>query len=155
MGTRKAQINRLGDAALISSTDAALLQSSVNARIGTAVGDGDNGLPATVDVYKFTLPSGADGSVTQTLAIGAEIYDAVIVLKGAGTAGSDVQVQHGASTAISDLVDVSAGSDTDVFRVSTIDDAEHVLAAGTVLRVAYSSTGGDFPGAEVYVHALR
>jgi len=155
MSTRKAQINRLGDAALISAEDAALLQASVAARIGVAVGDGDNGLPAIPDVYKFTLSSGADGSATQTLVVGAEVYDAVVILKGAGTAGSDVQVQHGASTAISDLIDVSAGADKALFRASTIDDAEQSQAAGTVLRVAYSSTGGDFPGAEVYVYALR
>ena len=104
-------------------------------------------------VHRILLPSGADGNVDVALADKFRFMDMVVVLLGAGTTGSDVQAQN-VTTAITDLIDASSGSDTDVFRPGQIDNAQQEIAAAANLRIAYSSTGGDFPGAEVYVTGL-
>ncbi len=96
------------------------------------------------------LASGADANVDVALQRKTRIVDAVFVLKGAGTTGSDIQVQN-VTTAISDLIDVASGGDEAVFRPSTMADDQQEVAAGANLRVAYSSTSADFPGAEGYV----
>lgn len=105
-------------------------------------------------VFRLTLTSGADGDQDITVTPKIRVIDAVIVLKGAGTAGSLVTVKNGA-TAISNAVDVSAGLDKALFRISSIDDAQQEISAGGTLRLSKASTGGDFPGAEVYVYALH
>lgn len=105
-------------------------------------------------VFRHTLTSGADGDQDITVTPKIRVIDALIVLKGAGTAGSMVTVKNGA-TAISDAVDVSAGTDKKIFRITEIDDAQQEIAAGGTLRISKASTGGDFPGAEVYVNALH
>ena len=105
-------------------------------------------------VFRLTLTSGADGDQDITVTPKIRVIDTVIVLKGAGTAGSLVTVKNGA-TAISNAVDVSAGLDKALFRISSIDDAQQEISAGGILRLSKASTGGDFPGAEVYVYALH
>lgn len=105
-------------------------------------------------VFRLTLTSGADGNQDITVTPKIRVIDTVIVLKGAGTAGSLVTVKNGA-TAISNAVDVSAGLDKALFRISSIDDAQQEISAGGTLRLSKASTGGDFPGAEVYVYALH
>lgn len=104
-------------------------------------------------VYRILVPSGANGDVDVVLASKTRVIDAWAVLKGAGTAGSTLRVKSTA-TAITDLMDVAAGGDRDVFRCGEIDDAAHEIAAAGTLRVSKASTGGDFPGAEVYVEGL-
>lgn len=104
--------------------------------------------------FRLTLTSGANGDQDITVTPKVRVIDAIIVLKGAGTAGSTVTVKNGA-TAISNAVDVSAGSDKALFRISSIDDAQQEIAAGGTLRLSKASTGADFPGAEVYVRALH
>ncbi len=105
-------------------------------------------------MHRILLASGADADVDVALAEKTRIVDVIVVLKGAGTTGSDVQVQN-VTTAITDLIDVSSGSDEDVFRPASIDDAQQEIAAAANLRVAYSSTSADFPGAEVYVTGMK
>ncbi len=111
----------------------------------------DGGVPV---MHRILLASGADANVDVVLNDKTRITDVVVILKGAGTTGADVQVQN-VTTAITDLIDVSSGADEAVFRAATIDDAQHEVAAAANLRVAYSSTGGDFPGAEVYVTGMK
>ncbi len=105
-------------------------------------------------MHRVLLASGADANVDVLLTEKTRIVDVVVVLKGAGTTGSDVQVQN-VTTAITDLIDVSGGADQAVFRPATINDAQQEIAAAANLRVAYSSTGADFPGAEVYVTGMK
>lgn len=111
----------------------------------------DGGIPV---MHRILLASGADANVDVALNDKTRIVDVVVILKGAGTVGSDVQVQN-VTTAITDLIDVSGGGDQAVFRAGTINDAQHEVAAAANLRVAYSSTGADFPGAEVYVSGMK
>lgn len=108
------------------------------------------------EIFRTTIPSGANGDTDITLDTGHKIrvLDAGLVLKGAGTAGSTVTLKSTA-TAISDVIDVSAGGDKAVFRPSTIDDSSFEIAGGGKLRWSHASTGGDFPGAEAWVLAVR
>lgn len=111
------------------------------------------GLPM---VFRTLIPSGADGDVDITLAAGQKIrvLDAWAVLKGAGTAGSLITLKSTAA-AISEAIDVAAGTDKKVYRAASIDDANHEIVAGGILRWSKASTGADFPGAEAYVLAIR
>lgn len=132
---------------------AASLSSSIT---GTHVEDTANanvigGVPV---VHRILVASGADGDVDVVLTHKTRVIEAWAVLKGAGTTGSLITVKSGAN-AISDAIDVASGGDRDVFRAGEINDANHEIAAAGTLRVSKASTGGDFPGAEVYVMGLR
>lgn len=105
-------------------------------------------------VFRHTLTSGADGNQDIVVTPKVRVIDAWLVMKGAGTAGSLVTVKNG-STAISNALDVSASLDKALVRFSAFDDAQQEISAGGTLRLSKASTGGDFPGAEVYVLALH
>lgn len=105
-------------------------------------------------VFRLALTSGANGDQDIVVTPKVRVIDAWLVMKGAGTAGCLVTVKNGA-TAISNALDVSASLDKALVRFSAIDDAQHEISAGGTLRVSKASTGGDFPGAELYVLALH
>lgn len=105
-------------------------------------------------VFRTAIPSGANGDVDITIANKVRVIDAWAVLKGAGTTGSLLTLKS-TSSAISNAIDVAAGNDKDVFHTGQIDDANHEIASGGKIRWSKASTGGDFPGAECYVLALR
>lgn len=130
------------------------LQADTHTGADVAVVADDNVIGGIPVVHRIQVASGADGDADVTLTHKTRVIDAWAVLKGAGTAGCTITVKNGA-TAISDAMDVSAGGDKDVFRVGEIDDAQHEIAAAGTLRISKASTGGDFPGAEVYVMGLR
>ncbi len=165
MPGRKTVIKDLHDGGLLSTADATALQAdatlSLNVDNAANTTGADVAVVADVNVvggllvaHRILLASGADADVDVLLTHKTRVVDVVIVLKGAGTTGADVQVQN-VTTAITDLIDVSSGSDEDVFRPASIDDAQQEIAAAANLRVAYSSTGADFPGAEVTVIGYR
>lgn len=105
-------------------------------------------------VFRHTLTSGANGDHEIVVAPKVRVIDAHLVMKGDGTAGSVVTVKNN-GTAITNALDVSAKADKDLVRFTSIDDAQHEIAAGGTLRISKASTGGDFPGAEVYVTTLH
>ena len=109
------------------------------------------GLPL---VFPLTVSSGADGDQDITVTPKIRVSKAWLVMKGAGTAGSAVTVKNGA-TAITEALDVSAAIDKAVVDFVSIDDAQMDIAAAGTLRISHASTGGDFPGAELYVQALH
>lgn len=111
----------------------------------------DGGIGAS---FAFEIPAGANGSVSITLASGFRVVSVRGYVKGAGTAGSAVQVLVD-TDAVTESIDLSAASDTDAFAAESIDDAENDGKAGDVLAVSYESTGGDFPGAFVVVEGVR
>jgi hypothetical protein len=100
------------------------------------------------------VPSGANGNVDVALTHKTRVTKAWFVMKGAGTAGCTLQVQN-VTTAITEAFDCAASVDKAVNNFATIDDAQHEIAAGANLRVVKASTGGNFPGAELYVEGLR
>lgn len=105
-------------------------------------------------VFRHTLTSGANGDQDIVVTPKVRVIDAWLVMKGAGTAGSVVTVKNGA-TAITEALDVSAKLDKAKVQFDSIDDAQQEITAGGTLRLSKASTGGDFPGAEVYVLALH
>ena len=109
------------------------------------------GLPL---VFPVTVSSGADGNQDVTVTPKIRVIKAWLVMKGAGTAGSTVTVKNGA-TAITEVLDVSAAIDKAVVDFTSIDDAQMDISASGTLRISRASTGGDFPGAELYVQALH
>lgn len=105
-------------------------------------------------VHRVLVPSGANGDVDVVLTHKSRVLDAWVVMKGAGTVGSTLTVKN-LATAITDALSVAASGDKAIVKFTTIDDAQHEIAAAGTLRVSKASTGGDFPGAEVYVSAIR
>ena len=115
-----------------------------------------NTLGGMLLLYRTAVPSGADGDVDITLPAGHKIrvVDAWAVMKGAGTTGSLLTLKSTAS-AISDAVDVASAGDKARVGVGEIDDANHEIAGGGILRWSKASAGADFPGAECYVSVIR
>lgn len=136
------------------AVEEAMIEAASLSGVVAKVAAADNVIGALPVVHRITIPSGANGDVDVALTHKTRVIDAWAVLAGAGTAGSTITVKN-AGDAISEVIDVSAGADTDVFRVAKIDDAFHEIAAAGTLRVSKASTGADFPGAEVYVLGLR
>lgn len=113
-----------------------------------------NVIGAVPVVHRIAVASGANGNVDVALTHKTRILDGWYVMKGAGTAGCTLQLKN-VTTAITEASDCSAKSDKDKTSWTSIDDAQHEIAAGANLRVSKASTGGDFPGAEVYVLGVR
>lgn len=105
-------------------------------------------------VHRIAVAGGANADTDVTLTHKERVIDAWMVLKAGGTGGSKITVKNVAN-AISDAVDISAGADKAIFRIAEIDDAQHEITAGNVLRVSHESTGGDCPAVEVYVLCIR
>lgn len=147
-------INDAGNLYSGATVEAALQELITGSRFANVANV--NTIGGATMVFRTTVTSGADGNLDITLGTGMKIrvLDAWAALKGAGTAGSTLQLKSTAA-AISDVLDVSAGGDRDVFRIGEIDDANQEIVAGGILRWTKASTGGDFPGAECYVLACR
>lgn len=137
----------------LAVTEAKIALASLTGLVAALVAD-INVIGGLLVVHRILLASGADADVDVALTHKTRIVDAVFTLKGAGTTGADIQVFN-VTTAISDLLDVSSGSDNDVFRPGNMDDAQVEIATGANLRVSYSSTSADFPGAEGYIIGMR
>lgn len=103
-------------------------------------------------VHRIDLDAGAIGNTDVTLTHKTRVIDAYTVLRGAGVTSATLQVFNGAS-AITDAMDVS-GSDKDIVRAASLDDAAWEIAAGGTLRIT-SATGATQPDATVYVTGIR
>lgn len=151
----------IGDTGSISTAELADLAvtepkvalASLTGLVAALIADA-NVIGGLMVIHRILLASGADADVDVLLTHKTRIVDAVFTLNGAGTTGSDIQVFN-VTTAISDLLDVSSGSDNDVFRPGNMDSAQVEIAAAANLRVSYSSTSADFPGAEGYIIGMR
>lgn len=137
----------------LAVTEVKIALASLTGLVAALVAD-VNVIGGLLVVHRILLASGADADVDVALTHKTRIIDAVFTLKGAGTAGSTIGIEN-VTTAMSDVIDVSSGSDLDVFRPSSMDDAQVEIAAGANLRVAYASSGADFPGAEGYIIGMR
>jgi hypothetical protein len=110
--------------------------------------------PGVPVVFPITVPSGANGDVDIVVAQKVTVFGMHGYMKGAGTAGCLITVKNGAS-AISNAIDVSAFLDKALITPGTWDDAQHTISAAGTLRVSKASTGANFPGAELYILAMR
>ena len=134
-------------------TQAKLVAASLNGIAAATVADVNvvGGLPV---VHRVLVAAGADLNIDVLLTYKTRVLDSWFVLKGAGTAGGTITVKN-VVTAITEAYDMSAKGDKFMTHFASIDDAQHEITAGTNLRVSSHSTGGDFPGAEVYVMGIR
>lgn len=103
-------------------------------------------------IFRINITAGALGNTDVVMTHKVRVIDAWLVLRGAGVATTTLQVKNGAN-AITDAMDAS-GSDQDLVRAASIDDAYHEIAAAGTLRVT-SAVGATQPNAVVYVSAIR
>lgn len=114
----------------------------------------EGGIPI---VYRVKTAGGATANIDISIDNKVRVIDAVAVLAGAGTTSDTIQIINGTNNSnnITDAMDIS-GSDTDVVRAGQIDDSQHEVLAGGIIRVREVDGGGsDSPAADVYVYALR
>jgi len=112
----------------------------------------DNVVGGIPVLHRIDLAAGALAETDVTLTYKTRVIDAWVVLTGAGVASTTLKVQNGATT-ITDAMDVS-GSDKAIVRATTIDNAQHEIAAGGTLRIK-TETGATQPACTVYVLGIR
>lgn len=103
-------------------------------------------------LHRIDIAAGALAETDVVLTYKTRVIDAWLVLRGAGVATTTVKVQNGA-TAISNAM-AASGSDKDIVRCASIDDAQHEIAAGGTLRIK-TETGASQPDATIYVLGVR
>lgn len=114
----------------------------------------DNVLGGIPLIHRIAIASGANANYDVAVTNKSRVIDAWVVMNGAGTAGCTFAVQN-VTDPITDSVDLSSAGDTDVLRAGEIDNDYHEIAAGANLRGVIASSGGDFPGAELYVMTIQ
>ncbi len=97
-----------------------------------------NVLGGPILLFQFVLAAGAlaDTDIVTTEKI--RVIDAWSILQGAGVANTTLQVKNSATAITSTMI--ASGSDKDLTRITTIDDAQADVSAGGTLRVT-SATG--------------
>ena len=104
-------------------------------------------------VYCFETAGGATESESVVVSRAMRVYDAHVILKGAGTSSDAFQILNG-SDAISDSVSIASAGDKDIVRIGEVDDAYYDVAAGGTLKVTVTDGGGsDVPALKIYVYA--
>jgi hypothetical protein len=103
-------------------------------------------------LHRIDIAAGALGDTDVVLTHKTRVIDAWLVLRGAGVSTTTLTVKNG-STAITNAM-AASGSDKDVVRAASLDDAQWEVAAGGTLRVT-SATGATQPDATVYVLGHR
>ncbi len=112
----------------------------------------DNVIGGIPVLHRIDITAGALGNTDVTLTHKTRVIDCWHVLNGAGVATTTFQLFNGAS-AITDAM-VASGSDEDLVRAASINNANHEIAAAGTLRVT-SATGATQPDATVYVLGIR
>lgn len=107
------------------------------------------GLPV---LHIIPIADAVSGDTNVTLTHKTRVIDAWVVLTAAGNAGNTYTVKHVAA-AITNAITPGA-ADTTLARATTIDDANHEVAAGAALRVSHVKAGGS-SAAIVYVLGVR
>lgn len=103
------------------------------------------GIPQLFRITASALTGDVDVTVTHKI----RVLDVWTVQTAAGGAGDTIIVKNGA-TAITDTMDCNKVDKT-ITRATTIDDAQHEIAAGGTLKVS----GASAVTCEVYVMAIR
>lgn len=152
----------MGTAQAINDTD--ILITRVSPVVLNAVSDGamtgtkvanvadDNVIGGIPVLHRIDITAGALGDTDVTLTHKTRVIDAWLVLRGAGVSTTTLKVKNGAN-AITDAM-AASGSDKDVVRAGSLDDAYWEIAAAGTLRVT-SETGATQPDATVFVLGVR
>jgi hypothetical protein len=101
-------------------------------------------------IRRITIPTGANGNTDVTLLRKERVIEAWLIMAAGGVPGASLVVRNG-TQAITNNVDLSARASRDVVRFGNIDPARQDIADGGTLRASRASTGGSFPGCELYV----
>jgi hypothetical protein len=125
-----------------------------SARLAQAAAAGPLSSPAAKIVFALTVGDVATVDVDWAGLAGMSfrVTDVRIVKVGAGGAGDTHQLRTLAGVAITDAMVTNVG-DTVVVRAGSIDDAQHVIAAGGGLRVHVNDGGAGITSCIVYVEA--
>lgn len=103
-------------------------------------------------IHEVAITAGVLADTDVILTHKTRVLDAFLILRGAGVATTTLTVKNGA-TAITNAM-AASGSDQDLVRAASINDASYEIAAGGTLRVT-SATGASQPAALVVVIGLR
>lgn len=132
-------------------TEVKLAPASLTGLVAKVVANANviGGIPV---IHQINIAAGALGNTDVVLTHKTRVIDVWLVLTGAGVATTTLQVKS-TGNAITDAM-AASGADQAVVRAATINDANHEIAAGGVLRVT-SATGATQPDAIVYVLGYR
>jgi len=109
-------------------------------------------------LHQFNLANAATGSTNITLTHKTQVIDAWVVktAAGAGNAGASTVQVLSTGDAITDAMVIRNVADQAIVRAGTINDANHAIAAGGVLRVTRTKAeAGDNNACIVYVLGIR
>lgn len=160
-GTVSLAVGRViaGFATTIGTAADKLLMVEFAAATVTAANGADVGLTGNANViggipvlHRVDLASGVNADTDVVLTHKTRVIDAWLVLRAAGVAACVFTVKNGA-TAVTDGM-AASGADKALVRAASIDDAQHEIAAGGILRVT-GSGGVSQPLATMYVLGLR
>ena len=128
-----------------------LLDSNADGAVAKVVAESDiiGGLPL---VFMIPIAAGALGNTDVVVTHKVRILGAYLILRGAGVATTTLQIFNG-TDAITDAM-AASGSDTDIVRAATLNDAHYEIDAAGTLRVT-SATGATQPDALVVITAVR
>lgn len=105
-------------------------------------------------LHRIDVPAGVTGDVDTVLTHKTRICEAWLVKTAAAGGGAGtVQLKNGAN-AITDAMDINI-TDQAITRATTIDDAQHEIAAAGTLRITRTRTGSTDESCTVYVLAVR
>lgn len=124
-----------------------LLDASGVANIADANVEG--GVPV---IFRLDIAAGALADNDLIMKHKIRVIDCHFILTGAGVSTTTFTLRSTAAD-ISDVM-AASGSDGDLVRMATVDDDNHEIVAGGILRVT-SLTGATQPAATVYVTAIR
>lgn len=104
-------------------------------------------------LFRINTASGATNTVNVTTTHKIRVIDVWCVCTSAGSAAATLQVLS-TGNAITDAMDVN-DADEIISRAASINDANHEIAAGGVIRVTMTDAGADGPAVTTYVLAVR
>jgi len=118
----------------------------------TADGNAIGGLQV---IHRYDVAAGVTANLDKTLTHKERIIDMHLVKTvAAGGGAGTIALQTSAGTAITDAVSIDIADKT-IGRVTTIDDAQHEIAAGGTLRIRRVRTASTDESCIVYVSCLR
>lgn len=115
----------------------------------SADADAEGAIPV---LHRIDIAAGALADTDVVLTHKTRVVDCWLILRGAGVSSTTLQVKNGANAISSAMA--ASGSDQALVRTTSINDANHEIAAGGTLRVT-SATGATQPAATVYVLGVR
>jgi len=131
----------------VSSISGGVVTTNYQYAVSFGLGEANPGPMLTLSK---TLPGGA--TTNTDLIVGGKfvVLYAIVELHAAGTTGDQIIIQDGSGNAISNTIDISSGTDKQIFLSTTIDKDYSTLVNGDTIRFREVDGGGsDSPAAQV------